>query len=147
MRTINRALCAAALAAALAAGSGTAAFAHECLVSNRSEQGHRDADHSPMWTSENMATHGAYAFTFDFVGIEPTEAMLDEAVRRHQMQGLQDWTAFFQGHTLLADQKTHADTPAATKHSADGRGVDHWSDSDLGKAMTAIALDVAEDLS
>jgi hypothetical protein len=27
-------------------------------------------------------------------------------------------------------------------HAGDGRGVDHWSDSELGQAMIAIAADI-----
>jgi len=90
-----------------------------------------------------MATHEAYEFTFVVVfGVEPTEEMLDEAVSMHVQQGLQEWASFFMHHTLLANPKTGADTPAATMHAGDGRGVDHWSDSELGQAMIAIAADI-----
>lgn len=44
---------------------------------------------SPVWLSENMASHEAYEFTVVVVfGVEPTEAMLDEAVAMHREQGL-----------------------------------------------------------
>ena len=96
-----------------------------------------------MWLSENMASHEAYEFTFVVVfGVEPTEEMLDEAVATHKELGLQEWAAFFEGHTLLTNPKTGEDNPAATKHAGDGRGIDHWSDSELGQAMIAIAADI-----
>ena len=121
-----------------------AAFAHECMVANRSQQGERAVGNSPMWLSEDMATHESYAFTFVVVfGVTPTEEMLDEAVEEHLDQGLQRWASFFQGHTLLTNPKTGQDNPAATKHAGDGKGMDHWSDTELGQSMIAIAYDIA----
>jgi hypothetical protein len=96
-----------------------------------------------MWQSENMATHEAYEFTFVVVfGVEPTEEMLDQAVAMHIEQNLQEWASFFGHHTLLTNPKTGEDTPAATMHAGDGRGVDHWSDTELGLAMIAIAAEI-----
>lgn len=145
MRTRRRIAAVAGLTAGMLATSGAAAFAHECMIANRSEQGTRAAGNSPMWLSEDMATPGAYAFTFEALEIPYTDAMLDDAVQRHLDQGLQRWASFFLHHTLLTNPKTHADNPAATKHAADGQGVDHWSDSELGQGMIAIAFAVAED--
>ena len=123
----------------LAATSG-AALAHECMVSNRSQKGEQAVGNSPMWLSENMATPESYEFVFAVVfGVVPTDEMLDQAVAMHIEQGLQEWASFFQGHTLLTNPKTGEETPAATKHSADQQGVDHWSDTELGQAMIAIA--------
>lgn len=137
---IRRTTTSLAVGGALLLAAPGAALAHECMVANQSEQGSRSVAHSPMWLSENMATHGAYLFTFEVVyGVTPTEAMLDEAVRLHLEQGLQEWTAFFEGHTLLTDPRTGADNPAGERHAGDGRGVDHWSDTELGQAMIAIA--------
>lgn len=116
------------------------ALAHECMVSNRSQNAEQKLANSPMWLSENMATPESYEFVFTVVfGVEPTEEMLATAVQAHIDQGLQEWASFFQGHTLLTNPQTGADTPAASKHAGDGKGVDHWSDSELGQAMIAIA--------
>lgn len=137
---VRRTTIASAAAAALLVTVPAAALAHECMVSNQSPQASRAVGHSPMWLSENMATPEAYAFTFEVVyGVTPTEEMLSEAVALHQEQGLQEWTAFFQGHTLLTNPHTGADNPAGSARSGDGRGVDHWSDTELGLAMIAIA--------
>lgn len=134
-----------ATGAALVFAVPSAALAHECMVSNRSSQASQAVGHSSMWLSENMATHESYAFTFEVVfGVTPTEEMLDAAVAMHQEQGLQEWAAFFQGHQLLANPHTGADTPAGASRSGDGRGVDHWSDTELGLAMIAIAADLLE---
>ncbi len=134
----------AGLTAGMLGLSSGAALAHECMVANRSQQGEQAVGNSPMWLSEDMATHASYAFTFEVVlGITPTTQMLDEAVQAHLDQDLQRWASFFQGHTLLTNPKTHQDNPAATKHAGDGRGVDHWSDTELGLAMIAIAQEIA----
>ncbi len=134
----------AGLTAGMLGLSSAAALAHECMVANRSQQGERAVGNSPMWLSEDMATHESYAFTFQVVfGITPTTQMLDEAVQEHLDQDLQRWASFFEGHTLLTNPKTHEDNPAATKHAGDGKGVDHWSDTALGQAMIAIAADIA----
>jgi hypothetical protein len=110
------------------------------MVSNRSQNGERSVGNSPMWLSENMATAESYEFVFVVVfGVEPTEEMLEQAVQEHIDQGLQEWASFFQHHTLLTNPKTGADNAAAEKHAGDGRGVDHWSDNELGQAMIAIA--------
>jgi hypothetical protein len=143
MRAIRRITGTVVLTGALVAGSAGAALAHECMVANRSQQGQQAVGHSPMWLSENMASHEAYEFTFIVVfGVVPTEEQLDEAVAEHIEQGLQEWTAFFGHHTLLTNPQTGEDNPAATKHAGDERGVDHWSDSELGQAMIAIAADI-----
>lgn len=143
MRGIRRITGIFVLTGALLAVSAGAVAAHECMVANRSEQGQQAVGHSPVWLSENMATAEAYEFTFVVVfGVEPTEAMLEEAVAMHEAQGLQEWTAFFEGHTLLTNPQTGEDNPAATKHAGDGQGIDHWSDSELGQAMIAIAADI-----
>lgn len=116
------------------------ALAHECMVQNRSQKGEQAVGNSPMWLSEDMATHESYEFVFVVVfGVSPSEEMLDEAVALHLEQGLQRWASFFQGHTLLTDPKTGEDNPAGAKHSADLKGVEHWSDTELGQAMIAIA--------
>lgn len=116
------------------------ASAHECMVSNRSQNAEQRLAKSPMWLSENMATHASYEFVFDVVfGVEPSEEMLNAAIEAHIEQGLQEWASFFQGHTLLTNPKTGEDTPAGSKHAGNGKGVDHWSDTELGQAMIAIA--------
>lgn len=130
-------------AALLVAAPGVA-VAHECMVSNQSQRAAQAVGHSPMWLSENMATRESYAFTFEVLGVEPSDEILDAAVARHEQEGLQEWAAFFQGHTLLTNPHTGAETPAGTTRSGDGRGVDHWSDTELGLAMIAIAKDLIE---
>lgn len=150
MKTRRRLTTVAAATAAFAM-LGSAAFAHECMVMNRSEQSNKALAHSPMWLSENMATHEAYEFTFIVAytirdgEVGPiTEQMLDAAVEEHEAQGLQEWASFFLHHTLLTDPKSDppVDNPAATKHAGDGKGVDHWSDTELGQAMIQIATDL-----
>lgn len=137
---VRRTMIPLAAGAALLFAAPGAAFAHECMVTNRSPQASQAVGNSPMWLSENMATHESYAFTFEVVfGVTPTEQMLDEAVALHLEQGLQEWAAFFQGHQLLANPHTGVDNPAGASRSGDGRGVDHWSDTELGLAMIAIA--------
>jgi hypothetical protein len=139
-RSVQRLSTIVTLAAVFLVSTSAVAWAHECMVMNRSQNGEQAVGNSPMWLSENMATHESYTFVFEVVfGVTPTEEMLDRAVAMHIEQGLQEWAAFFQGHTLLTNPKTGGDTPAATKHSDDGKGVDHWSDTELGQAMIAIA--------
>lgn len=139
-RLIARISTMAVVAAVFLGSTAAAALAHECMISNRSQNGEQAVGNSPMWLSENMATHESYEFVFVVVfGVEPTEETLDQAVAMHIEQGLQEWAAFFQGHTLLTNPKTGEDTPAAAKHAADQQGVDHWSDTELGQAMIAIA--------
>lgn len=146
MQAVRRLTTVAGLTAGMLVTSGAAAFAHECMIASRSQQGQQAAGHSANWFSEDMASHGAYDFTFAVIGVvEPTTAMLDDAVALHLEQGLERWTSFFMQHTLLTDPKTHADNPAAEKHATDDRGVDHWFASDLGQAMIAIATQVAEE--
>jgi hypothetical protein len=143
MKAIRRISGTIVLTAALLAISAGTAFGHECMAANRSQQAEQAVDQSPMWLSENMATHEAYEFTFLVVfGVEPTEEMLDEAVTMHIEQGLQEWASFFEHHTLLANPKSAEDTPAATMHAGNGRGIDHWSDTELGLGMIAIAADI-----
>ena len=145
MKAIRRITGTIVLTGALLAVTSGAALAHECMAANRSQQGEQAVGHSPMWLSENMASHEAYEFTFVVVfGVEPTEGMLDEAVAMHIEQGLQEWASFFGHHTLLTHPKTGEDTPAATMHAGDGQGIDHWSDSELGQAMIAIAADILD---
>lgn len=143
MRVIGRMAGMLLLTGALLAVSAGAVTAHECMAANRSQQGQQAVGNSKVWLSENMASREAYEFTFVVVfGVEPTDAMLDEAVAMHVEQGLQEWAAFFEGHTLLTNPRTGEDNPAATKHAGDGRGIDHWSDSELGQAMIAIAAGI-----
>jgi hypothetical protein len=143
MKAIRRMTATILLTGALLVVSAGAAAAHECMAINRSQQGEQAVGNSPMWLSENMASREAYEFTFVVVfGVEPTEEMLDEAVAMHVEQGLQEWASFFMHHTLLSDPQTAEDTPAATKHASDGRGIDHWSDSELGLAMIAVAAEI-----
>jgi hypothetical protein len=145
MKALRRITVTAVLTATLLVVTAGATLAHECMVTNRSQQGEQAVGHSPMWLSENMATHEAYEFTFVVVlGVEPTEEMLDAAVAMHVEQGLQEWTSFFEHHTLLASPKTGEDVAAASSHAGDGRGIDHWSDTDLGLAMIAIAADILD---
>jgi hypothetical protein len=140
MKASRRFIAPIGLMAALLAMSAGTALGHECMAANRSQQGEQAVGNSPMWLSENMASHSAYEFTFVVVfGVQPTEEMLDEAVAMHREQGLQEWASFFGHHTLLSNPKTGVDTPAATMHAADGGGIDHWSESELGQAMIAIA--------
>ena len=72
------------------------------------------------------------------------EEMLDAAVALHEEQGLQQWAAFFQGHQLLSHPHTGVDNPAGATRSGDRRGVDHWSDTELGLAMIAIAQELLD---
>lgn len=122
--------------------SAGGALAHECMIISRSGQGQQAVGNSPKWLSENMASHGAYRFTFDLLGATATEAELDQAVEMHLERGLQQWVAFFQGHTLLTNPHTGGDNPAGEKHSADLKGVEHWSDTELGQGMFAIAAEI-----
>lgn len=133
------------LTGALVLGPAVGALAHECMVVNRSQRAEQALAKSPMWLSENMATHEAYEFTFEVVfEVTPTEEQLDEAVAAHIEQGLQEWTSFFMHHTLLTDPKSDppVNNPAGDKHQGDGKGVEHWSDTELGQAMIAIAADI-----
>lgn len=145
-RTLRRTGAALAGAVVLAVVPSGVAAAHQCMVENRSEQGEQALGKSPMWLSEDMATPEAYAFTFAVLGVsDPTPEMLDRAVELHLEQDLQRWVSFFEGHTLLTNPHTGAPTPAADKHAADGQGVSHWFENDLGTAMMAIAAQVADE--
>lgn len=143
MRILKRSAIVAVTSIALVAGSGAAAVAHECFSTHRSEQGHHGAGHSPMWHTEDSASRASYDFVFNVVfHVDPTVAMLDQAVQLHLERGLQVWVSYFQGHTLMQRQNDGSDTPAATKHSGDGRGIDHWTDSELGQGMIQIAHEI-----
>lgn len=143
MRRLATVVVAAALFLVSTAG---VALAHECMVVNRSQRGEQAVGNSPMWLSEDMATHGSYIFVFEVVfGVTPTVDMLDAAVALHLEQGLQRWASFFMGHTLLTNPKTGEDNPAGAAKSGDLKGVDHWSDTDLGQAMIAIAASLLEE--
>lgn len=141
MRSLIRRLTTVAVAGAMfLMSTAGVALAHECMVINRSQNGEKAVGNSPMWLSEDMASHASYEFVFEVVfDVTPTKEMLEEAVALHVEQGLQRWASFFQGHTLLTNPKTGADNPAAEKHAADLKGVEHWSDTELGQAMIAIA--------
>lgn len=145
MRTRRRITAVAGLTAGMLATSGVAAFAHECMIANRSEQGTIAAGNSAMWLSEDMATHASYDFTFAVVlGIDDaTTEMLDDAVALHLERDLQRWASFFMHHTLLTNPHTHADNPAADKHAGNEKGVEHWTETQLGLDMIAIAVEVA----
>lgn len=145
MRTIRRTATTAVVTGALLAASAGTAAAHQCMIADRSQQAEQKLAASPMWLSEDMATEEAYDFTFQVVlGVEASPEMLEEAVALHLEQDLQRWASFFEGHTLLNNPKTGSPTPAADKHAGDGRGVDHWSTTELGLAMIAIAQQVLD---
>lgn len=144
MKTRRRVATVAAATAAFAM-IGSTAFAHECMVMNRSEQSNKSLVNSPMWHAEDLATEASYQFVFQVVfETTGTPEELQAAIDAHIEQDLQRWAAFFSGHTLLQRQNTEpgTDTPAATKHAGDRKGVDHWSDTDVGQAMIAIVADI-----
>lgn len=144
MKTRRRVATVAAATAAFAM-IGSAAFAHECMVVNRADQSNKALLNSPMWHAEDLATDASYQFIFEVVfGTTGTEEELDAAIAAHIDQDLQRWIAFFNGHTLLQRQNTDpgVDTPAATKHAGNDKGVSHWSDTELGQAQIAIVADI-----
>lgn len=144
-RSIRRLLTVVVTGAVFLVSTAGAALAHECMVVNRSQRGEQAVGNSPMWSSEDMATHESYLFVFQVVfGVTPPVEVLDQAVALHLEQGLQRWASFFEGHTLLTNPKTGVDNPAGATKSGDLKGVDHWSDTELGQAMIAIAASLLE---
>ena len=126
----------AALAAAAVLVVPAGARAHECYNPSRSEQGNEGAANSQRWLTVQTAEF--FAFAHEVLPVDPlTEEQIAEAVAMAEAQGIPtSFTIFIGSHTL------NEGTPAALKHAADGKGIDHIFAAH-GDALVAIVFAVA----
>jgi hypothetical protein len=99
------------------------ALGHECFIASRSDTGDLAAgSHAKVWL-----TVATLEDVFGFIGEEGGAALspsqLTWAVDAGQQAGLPNqFTIFIGNHTI------NEGTPAAERHAADGKGVDHVTD-------------------
>jgi hypothetical protein len=117
-----------ALTGAMLALPATAAFAHECIVANRSAQGAIGAGNSGQWFSITLEELFAFEFSVP-------EANVDDAVAEAFEAGIPGVVSFF-GKFSLAEGTGAASNGAF----ADGKGLEHLSQSPLAAEVTEIAL-------
>jgi hypothetical protein len=121
--------------AATALALPTAAFAHECYVASRSDQGNAGAANSQRWLT--IQTAEFFGFAHEFLPIQPmTAQQIAQASALATAQGIPSTFTIFVGSHTLAEG-----TPAALKHAADGKGVDHIFAA-YGEQLVGIALAV-----
>ncbi|MEX2557072.1 MAG: hypothetical protein WEB06_15775 [Actinomycetota bacterium] len=117
-----------ALTGAMLVLPATAAFAHECIVANRSAQGAIGAGGSGQWFS--ISLEDVFAFEFSV-----PEANVDDAVAEAIDAGIPEVVAIFGKFTLAGG------TGAASNGAlADGKGLEHLSQSPLAATIGEIAL-------
>ena len=117
-----------ALTGTLLALPATAAFAHECIIANRSAQGAIGAAKSGQWFSLSLEE----LFAFEF---QVPEANVDDAVAEAIAAGVPEVIAIF-GKKTLAEGTGAAGNGAL----ADGKGLEHLSQSPLAETIFGIAL-------
>ena len=116
------------LVGAMLALPATAAFAHECFIANRSAQGAIGAAKSGQWFSISLEELLAFEF-------QVPEANVDDAVAEAVDAGVPEVIAIF-GKKILAEG-----TGAASNGSfADGKGLEHLSQSPIAATIFEIAL-------
>lgn len=119
-RVLARSILLGSLAATLVS---SVALGHECFIASRSDRGDLAAgSHSQAWLT--VATlEDVFGFIGEEGGTALTPAQMAWAVQTAQAAGLPNqFTIFVGNHTLTEG------TPAAERHSANGKGVDHVSD-------------------
>jgi hypothetical protein len=106
----------------------TAAFAHECIIANRSAQGAIGAGNSGQWLTISLEE----LFAFEF---QVPEANIDDAVAEAVAAGVPEALAIF-------GKKTLAEGTGAASNGAfgDGKGLEHLSQSPLAQTVFEIAL-------
>jgi hypothetical protein len=117
-----------ALVGAMLALPATAAFAHECVIANRSAQGAIGAAKSGQWFTVTLEE----LFAFEF---QVPEANVDDAVAEAIEAGVPEAMAIF-GKKTLAEGTGAASNGAF----ADGKGLEHLSQSPLAATVFEIAL-------
>lgn len=126
----------AALAAAVVLVVPAGALAHECYNPSRSDQGNEGAANSQRWLT--IQTAEFFASAHEFLPVGPlSEAQIAEAVKLAQAQGIPTSFTIFVGSKTIGEG-----TPAALKHAADGKGIDHIFAAH-GDALVAIVFAVA----
>ncbi|MER7555641.1 hypothetical protein ABTZ46_01790 [Nocardioides sp. NPDC126508] len=124
----KRSLAIATVAAAAVFGAGTPAFAHECYIANRSDQGNAGATHSDRWVTVTVA---GFAHSPDFPpGFDPD-----------------CFVAYWLSHggpesfTVRSDKTIGEDS--SNPNLANGSGLEHIEDAWgalLGESLGACAL-------
>lgn len=119
-RVLARSLLLGSMTAALVSG---VALGHECFIVSRSDTGDIAAgSHSRVWLT--VATlEDVFGFIGEEGGTALSESQLAWAVNAAQEAGLPNqFTIFIGTHTI------NEGTPAAERHSANGKGVEHVTD-------------------
>ena len=118
-----------ALVGAMLALPATAAFAHDCFVANRSAQGATGAAKSGQWIAISLEE----VFADDF---QVPEENVDDAVADAVAAGLPEVFA-------TSAKKVIAEGTGAEENGtlANGKGLEHFSQSPLGGIIFEIALE------
>ena len=119
-RVLARSVLAGSMSAALISG---VALGHECFIVSRSDTGDLAAgSHSKVWLT--VATlEDVFVFIGEEGGVALSAPQMIWAVRAAQQAGLPSQFTMFIGNHTITDG-----TPAAERHAANGKGVDHVSD-------------------
>ena len=119
-RMLVRSILLGSIAATLVSG---VALGHECFIASRSDTGDLAAgSHSKAWLT--VATlEDVFVFIGQEGGAALTPSQMTWAVGAARNAGLPNQFTIFVGNHVLTEG-----TPAAERHSADGRGVDHITD-------------------
>jgi hypothetical protein len=105
----------------LAVATAGSVAAHECFNNSRSDQGNLAATHAGNWISIGTLAE-LFSTPPDPSVPALTPSQVEWAVATAKAEGLPDSIVLFVRHTLLEG------TPAAERHGADGRGIDHLFD-------------------
>ena len=113
---LRRPLVATALALSLSIGAAGSVFAHECVISSRSDRGDAAALRSKVWEQHSLAF--VLGFIHEVVGGTPlSQAQIEWAVANRGTLPLA-WTV--NGHKTIGEGSSNPNL-------ADGRGLDHLS--------------------
>ena len=120
---VKRILVASLLAASLVVVSAGAAFAHECVISSRSDQGDAGATHSGRWAVLTLADVLGF-INAEFDGPALTDEQIEWAVANRD--ALLE-TENFPDSWVTRTDKTIAEG-SADPNLADEKGLDHLAD-------------------
>ena len=114
---IRRGLTSCVLAATLLVGSAGIALGHECVISNRSDQGNASAQHSGVWGSLGLAD--VFGFIHEVVAGPPlTASQIEWAVDAAVAAGLPA-----DGWVIRTDKTIGAGS--SNPNLVNGKGLDH----------------------
>ena len=119
---LRRTAAALALTTALVTVGAGAASAHECFITNRSEQGNAGASHSANWYT--LQLEELYRSGHLFLGGDPlTDEQVQNALQMTAEAGVPLSFTVFERFTL---PRSMDELDALSTKSADGKGVDHF---------------------